>query len=132
MANRYFTNTTGAQFAALLSALVEGNKSYEELVEATGVTIKTVQRWVNALRYPGEKDGPTRHTGKNLVHVSGHRMDNRNRYVIKEFSWNPGARDVKPPAKLTGAELNRRWREKRKAMALHGIMSSMVSVEVRP
>lgn len=125
--NRYFTNTMGQQYAAMLAALVEGNKSYEELMEASGVTIKTVQRWVNALRYPGEKDGPARHTGKNLVHVSGHRPNSQNRFIIKEFSWNPGARDVRPPPKLTPSQLNRRWREKKKAMALHNMVQNMVS-----
>lgn len=130
MPNKYFTNAAGMQHAALLVALVEGGKSYEELVQVSGATLKTVQRWINALRYPGEKDGPTRYTGKNLVHVSGHRMDSRNRYVIKEFSWNPGAKDVKAPPKMTPSQLNRRWREKKKALEMHSIMSSMVSVEV--
>lgn len=112
-------------WAVLLRELLEGAKSYADLETATGVPARTLRDWMAPLRIRGTDR-------RNLIHISGWRVTGSGAAIVPEFSWNPGAANVKR-VKVGKSETqrSREYRGKKKAMELHGIMSSMVSTEVR-
>ena len=108
-----------AKNAALIRALYEGPKSYEDLMEITDLRYATILSHLQALRavkmlYWGEK-----------------RSDNQGNRQIKTFflKRGPNDRDVKPFKQFTASEKMKlyRQRQKEKAACLQQFLSPSAS-----
>ena len=90
--------------AEMLKAAQEGIYTSWELVEITGLTINTVRGYMNVFHKAG------------VVHICDWEEDARGNRTRRVYKLGAG-KDVKKP-KLSQSEVNRRYREKTKAMKL--------------
>ena len=92
-------------YALIIKRLIKDDATVKELTEVSGnhkVTIETLMRVF--------KD-------HGLVHVCGYEQDKYGRDLIKIYRWGKG-KDAQR-YRLTPAERSRRYRERKKALALH-------------
>ena len=90
--------------AEMLKAAQEGIYTSWELVEITGLTINTVRGYMNVFHKAG------------IIHICDWEEDARGNRTRKVYKLGAG-KDAKKP-KLSQSEVNRRYREKIKAMKL--------------
>lgn len=90
--------------AEMLKAAQEGIYTSWELVEMTGLSINTVRGYMNVFHKAG------------VVHVCDWEEDTRGNRTRKVYKLGAG-KDVKKP-KMSQSEVNRRYREKTKALKL--------------
>src|ERR1035437_2710788 len=90
--------------AKMLRALLEGPTTITELEEVSGISLKTIRPYVNAL------------LKEKCIHVSAWEKNSINRMVIRVFSLGHG-KSVPAPTK-TRAERNKDYALKQKARTL--------------
>lgn len=90
--------------AEMLKAAQEGIYTSYELVEITGLNLNTVRGYMNVFHKAG------------IIHICDWEEDARGNRTRKVYKLGAG-KDVKKP-KLSQSEVNRRYREKIKAMKL--------------
>lgn len=101
--------------AEMLKAAQEGIYTSWELVEITGLTINTVRGYMNVLHKAG------------VVHVCDWEEDARGNRTRKVYKLGAG-KDAKKP-KLSQQEVNRRYRERTKALKLMKDLNAIKTVQ---
>lgn len=92
----------------LLRLLVDGEHTFEELAESTGLHYRTVCEWVNALHREG------------VVHIAGYEKDSYNRDNAPLWLFGVDKRDAKR-SKLTAAQRQARCRARKRQASLLGL-----------
>ena len=87
-------------FAEMLGELIAGPCTAQDMAEATGMHILTVQRTMRPMLRRG------------LVHVCGYEQDSQGRWVIRVFKFGAG-KDAKRPPPKTRAQKRKEDRAKR-------------------
>lgn len=82
--------------------LIERPASYEELVAVSELARHSVEHWVRNMRRAG------------YVHIAEYVRDERGRYLVPLFRFGPGVDADRPAPKLTLAERQRGYRERKK------------------
>jgi hypothetical protein len=105
--SRKRTRLNAKLYAMALQEMADGPTTRQELIEQTGLSVKTVAAIVKALHQ------------RRLIHVGAWEKDAAGRCILPAFSFGKG-KDVPRPARKTGAELARA-KKARKAyrLALH-------------
>lgn len=92
-------------YALIIKRLIEDDATLLQLAEVSGNHKVTVEVLMRVFKEHG------------LVHVCGYEQDKYGRDLIKIYRWGKG-KDAKR-FKLTSAERARRYRERKRALALH-------------
>jgi hypothetical protein len=105
--SRKRTRLNAKLYAMALQEMADGPSTRQELIEQTGLGVKTVAGIVKALHQ------------RRLIHIGAWEKDALGRCILPAFSFGKG-RDVPKPAPKTGAELARSYTARRaQRSALH-------------
>lgn len=110
-----FIRVNAIAIAEMLKAAQQGIYTSWELVEITGLTINTVRGYMNVLHKAG------------VVHVCDWEEDARGNRTRRVYKLGPGKDAIKPKKSLE--EINRRYREKVKALKLMKDLNAIKTVQ---
>ena len=107
-------------FCEFINTLMQGEWSYTELCEQTGISYTTARNWIKFLR--ARKPFP-------LVYIAEHRRTNRTGACLVIFSWNHNFehKDAIPPKRKSQAEYSANYRENKRRRVLSGFTAGSVS-----